>query len=105
MKPRLNPQAAATAAHLQALVGQAVDAIDTPALVVDLDAMERNMTRMADFAAKHQIRWRPTPRCTRAPVWPGCRCRLVPWACACRKPPRPKPWWLAVCPTSTSAMK
>jgi D-serine deaminase-like pyridoxal phosphate-dependent protein len=46
-------------AHLQALVGQAVDAVDTPALVVDLDAMERNLTRMAEFAAKHQIRWRP----------------------------------------------
>jgi D-serine deaminase-like pyridoxal phosphate-dependent protein len=45
--------------HLRRLVGQVVDAIDTPSLVVDLDAMERNLTRMADFAKKHDIRWRP----------------------------------------------
>jgi D-serine deaminase-like pyridoxal phosphate-dependent protein len=41
------------------LVGQGVDAIDTPALVVDLDAMKRNLARMAEFARKHEIRWRP----------------------------------------------
>jgi 3-hydroxy-D-aspartate aldolase len=42
-----------------ASIGQRVDRIDTPALVVDLDAMERNIARMADFARKHQVRWRP----------------------------------------------
>ena len=36
-----------------------MQAIDTPALVVDLDAMQRNISRMADFARKHDIRWRP----------------------------------------------
>lgn len=36
-----------------------VDAIDTPALVLDLDAMERNLQRMADFARKHGLRLRP----------------------------------------------
>jgi D-serine deaminase-like pyridoxal phosphate-dependent protein len=45
--------------HLAASVGLRVDLIDTPALVVDLDAMERNIQRMADFARKHQVRWRP----------------------------------------------
>jgi D-serine deaminase-like pyridoxal phosphate-dependent protein len=44
---------------LKHLVGQPVDAIDTPALVIDLDAMERNLTRMADFANKHNVRLRP----------------------------------------------
>ncbi|MDB5946591.1 MAG: hypothetical protein JWQ33_1617 [Ramlibacter sp.] len=44
---------------LRALVGQGVDAIDTPALVLDLDAMKRNLGRMAEFAKKHDIRWRP----------------------------------------------
>ncbi|MBT9514293.1 MAG: DSD1 family PLP-dependent enzyme, partial [Acidovorax sp.] len=29
------------------------------ALVVDLDAMDRNIQRMAEFARKHQVRWRP----------------------------------------------
>jgi len=41
------------------LIGQPVAAIDTPALVVDLDAMQRNLARMAEFARKHEIRWRP----------------------------------------------
>lgn len=44
---------------LQATIGQRVDQIDTPSLVVDLDAMERNIQRMADFAREHQVRWRP----------------------------------------------
>jgi D-serine deaminase-like pyridoxal phosphate-dependent protein len=44
---------------LKRLVGQPVAAIDTPSLVVDLDAMQRNLSRMAEFARKHDIRWRP----------------------------------------------
>jgi D-serine deaminase-like pyridoxal phosphate-dependent protein len=44
---------------LRRLVGQPVAAIDTPALVVDLDAMQRNLARMADFAREHDVRWRP----------------------------------------------
>ncbi len=43
---------------LKNLVGQPVAAIDTPALVVDLDAMQRNLGRMAEFARKHDVRWR-----------------------------------------------
>ena len=42
---------------LSALPG--VDSIDTPALVVDLDAMERNIATMAAFCRQHQIAWRP----------------------------------------------
>ena len=45
--------------HLHNLVGQSVAAIDTPAAVLDLDAMERNIARMADFAREHGMRWRP----------------------------------------------
>lgn len=44
---------------LKQLVGQGVAAIDTPALVLDLDAMMRNLSRMAEFARKRDIRWRP----------------------------------------------
>lgn len=46
-------------AALQALIGQAATHIDTPALVVDLDAMEGNIALMADFARKHGVLWRP----------------------------------------------
>jgi D-serine deaminase-like pyridoxal phosphate-dependent protein len=36
-----------------------VGAIDTPALVVDLDAMERNLAALAAFAREHGLRLRP----------------------------------------------
>jgi D-serine deaminase-like pyridoxal phosphate-dependent protein len=39
--------------------GTPVDAVDTPALVVDLDAMERNLRAMAAFAAARGVRLRP----------------------------------------------
>ena len=45
--------------RLTELIGKSVHEIDTPALVIDLDAMKHNLTRMADFAKKHHIRWRP----------------------------------------------
>jgi D-serine deaminase-like pyridoxal phosphate-dependent protein len=41
------------------LIGQPSTAIDTPALVIDLDAMERNLTRMATFAREQQVKLRP----------------------------------------------
>lgn len=42
-----------------ARVGDPVSAIDTPALVVDLDALERNIARMAAYAREHGMRLRP----------------------------------------------
>jgi D-serine deaminase-like pyridoxal phosphate-dependent protein len=56
MKP---PTKIPVSEYLAELVGQSVNAIDTPALVVDLDAMTRNLARMAEFARKHDVRWRP----------------------------------------------
>ena len=44
---------------LAELIGKSVNEIDTPALVIDLDAMKRNLARMAEFAKKHNVRWRP----------------------------------------------
>jgi D-serine deaminase-like pyridoxal phosphate-dependent protein len=45
--------------RLQQLMGQGVAAIDTPVLVVDVDAMERNLQRMADYAKVHGMKLRP----------------------------------------------
>jgi D-serine deaminase-like pyridoxal phosphate-dependent protein len=42
-----------------ARVGQPAEQIETPALVIDLDAMERNLTRMAEFAQAQRMRLRP----------------------------------------------
>jgi D-serine deaminase-like pyridoxal phosphate-dependent protein len=55
----LAPAGNPSARYLASLVGQSVNAIDTPSLVVDLDAMRRNLMRMGDFARKHNVRWRP----------------------------------------------
>lgn len=59
MNPPPEARAAQADAAAQRLKGQPVSAIDTPALVIDLDAMDRNLHRMAEFAKKHDLRWRP----------------------------------------------
>jgi D-serine deaminase-like pyridoxal phosphate-dependent protein len=51
-----------------AAVGAPVDAIDTPALVVDLDAYERNLDRMARFVAGTPARLRPHAKTHKCPV-------------------------------------
>lgn len=41
------------------LPGSSIDTVDTPALVVNLDAMERNIERMAAYAKQNGMRLRP----------------------------------------------
>ena len=41
------------------LVGQPVSALDTPALIVDLDVIEANIARIAAECRKHGVNWRP----------------------------------------------
>lgn len=61
MNGRPEPGGFARARRERALrwVGMGVASIDTPALVIDLDAMERNLARMADFARTRGLRLRP----------------------------------------------
>jgi 3-hydroxy-D-aspartate aldolase len=47
--------------------GMAIGTIDTPALVIDLDALERNLRRMADFAAAAGIAVRPHAKTHKSP--------------------------------------
>src|SRR5260370_14193734 len=42
-----------------ASIGIALDEVDTPALVLDLDALERNLLRMADAVKGSGVRLRP----------------------------------------------
>jgi len=42
-----------------ATIGMPLDKIDTPALVLDLDALERNISRMAEAVAESGVRLRP----------------------------------------------
>jgi D-serine deaminase-like pyridoxal phosphate-dependent protein len=50
-----------------ARVGDAVAAVDTPALLVDLDALERNLQKMAAFARKAGVRLRPHAKTHKCP--------------------------------------
>lgn len=42
--------------------------LDTPALLVDLDVMERNLQRVADYARAHQLRLRPHTKTHKIPA-------------------------------------
>ncbi|MCL4766830.1 MAG: DSD1 family PLP-dependent enzyme [Hyphomicrobiaceae bacterium] len=48
--------------------GMPFDDVDTPALIVDLDALERNLERMADLAGRHGVRLRPHAKTHKSPV-------------------------------------
>ena len=48
--------------------GMGIDAIDTPALVVDLDAFERNLVRMAEAVAAAGVRLRPHAKTHKSPL-------------------------------------
>jgi D-serine deaminase-like pyridoxal phosphate-dependent protein len=50
-----------------AAVGTAIDAIDTPALVVDLDAFERNVAKMAVHARAAGVALRPHAKTHKCP--------------------------------------
>ncbi|MFZ4809263.1 MAG: DSD1 family PLP-dependent enzyme [Hyphomicrobiaceae bacterium] len=51
-----------------ARIGDAFAAVDTPALVVDLDAFDRNLARMADAARRLGMRLRPHAKSHKSPV-------------------------------------
>lgn len=53
--------------RIPAQIGAAVDEIDTPALVVDLGALERNVRKMAAFAREHGVRLRPHAKTHKCP--------------------------------------
>ena len=42
--------------------------LDTPALVVDLDIFERNLARVADYAASPNLRLRPHTKTHKSPI-------------------------------------
>jgi D-serine deaminase-like pyridoxal phosphate-dependent protein len=54
--------------RIPAEIGAAVDEIDTPALVVELDAFERNLAKMARFARERGVRLRPHAKTHKCPT-------------------------------------
>src|SRR5436190_79101 len=53
---------------IPARVGDAIDEIDTPALIVDLDAFEHNIRKLADFARAAGVRLRPHAKTHKCPT-------------------------------------
>lgn len=45
-----------------------ISELDTPALLIDLDIMERNLTRMAEYAREHSLRLRPHTKTHKIPA-------------------------------------
>ncbi len=50
------------------LIGRHKSEIDTPALIIDLDAMERNIRRMADYFADRPAKLRPHTKTHKCPI-------------------------------------
>src|SRR3954471_10674121 len=53
---------------IPARVGDTVDEIDTPALIVDLDAFEHNVDKLAAFARANGVRLRPHAKTHKCPT-------------------------------------
>ena len=53
---------------LTTLVGRPVSELDTPALLVDLDAMDRNIARIASELAARGVPWRPHAKGHKCPA-------------------------------------
>src|SRR3981081_2931250 len=51
-----------------AATGMALAEVDTPALLIDLDAFERNLQRMADFVRAAGVRLRPHSKSHKSPI-------------------------------------
>ena len=64
--------------------------VDTPALVIDLDAFERNLKRMADFTATAGVRLRAHAKTHKSPDIAASRWRWARSACAARRCRRPR---------------
>lgn len=51
-----------------AYIGMALESVDTPALLVDLDALDDNIRRMAQAASNHGVRLRPHAKTHKSPL-------------------------------------
>src|SRR5262245_17025623 len=53
---------------LTTLVGMPVDNLDTPALLIDVDAMDRNIGHIAGTLRRHSVAWRPHAKGHKSPA-------------------------------------
>src|SRR5688572_2806160 len=50
------------------ILGRPIADLDTPALLVDLDAMERNIATIAAEVRRHGVNWRPHAKANKNPA-------------------------------------
>jgi hypothetical protein len=65
-----------------------LDTVPTPALVVDVGALERNLDRMAGFLAARGVGLRPHAKMHKCPEVAGASSNGAPWASAAPSSPR-----------------
>ena len=53
---------------ITALVGQDMEVLDTPALLVDLDALNANIGLMESALRQHGVGWRPHSKAHKSPA-------------------------------------
>src|SRR5688572_15830953 len=68
-----------------ATIGMPLAQVDTPALLIDLDAFERNLERMAGFAAKAGMRLRAHAKTHKSPIIAGRQVALGAVGICCQK--------------------
>jgi D-serine deaminase-like pyridoxal phosphate-dependent protein len=68
-----------------AAVGAALAEVDTPALIIDLDAFERNLERMASFVRTAGVRLRPHAKTHKSPIIAGKQIALGAVGVCCQK--------------------
>lgn len=56
------------AASRHPLVGCPIDELDTPALCIDFDAMQRNIRRVSETCRQHAVAWRPHAKGHKSPI-------------------------------------
>ena len=64
--------------------GMREDEVDTPALLIDLDAFEYNLDTMAKAIEGTGVKLRAHAKTHKSPI--------APWASACRRSPKPRRW-------------
>jgi D-threonine aldolase len=68
-----------------AMIGLPLGQVDTPALLIDLDAFERNLERMASFVRRAGVRLRPHSKTHKSPVIAGKQIALGAVGVCCQK--------------------
>ena len=81
-----------------------IDDLDTPFLLVHLDALEENLDRAQAYCDEHGMSaCGPTSRPTSAWPSPACRWTAAPWASSARSSARPRSWSTAASTATSSS--